>query len=458
MEHSSSSSPPLSSGATQYSSASIADPVAQAALQALNAELTAQRQQIAALLQQQQVAAAAAASSVAATTPSSSSAMPSDPTAAAIASAFAMLGRSMALSRQLPPFPRFGSDGNTHGAAAHRWIKEMETAFEAANASAPGGFVDEEKIRLAIGALEGSAQEWGRGMHPKPTTWKEFRDRFLEFYQPAGSRRLIEQQLHELPAKASRMKLTTAGLQAYTTKFLELANQIPESDMIDRSKIMLYAKGIPASLRMIIEKADDEAHRPGGKPMELQRIAHAVVNRTALQETVYHGSGSPSSSHLGDAMDLSAVTLCQQTFGVPREVALSYCAPAEGWAAHDTSASPSFSPSATSPAAATSLSALTNQIAELQRQLAATAAAAAAGPADLNALSRRTTAPGVKKEIPDALAKERRDAGLCIKCGVTAYGAGAHGHNSRTCKLPIDKTTSIAEGLRRAKAAPKSDF
>jgi hypothetical protein len=63
---------------------------------------------------------------------------------------------------------------------------------------------------------------------------------------------------------------------------------------------------------------------------------------------------------------------------------------------------------------------------------------------------RRHVPDGVRDEVPKALAEARRAAGLCVKCGVVKYEGGGKGHNSRTCQAPADKTTSAADGKRKA--------
>ena len=75
-----------------------------------------------------------------------------------------------------------------------------------------------------------------------------------------------------------------------------------------------------------------------------------------------------------------------------------------------------------------------------------------AGPAarDRHAKSRRTVPSRVGQEVPQPLAKSRQEAGLCIKCGITKYEPGGKGHNSRTCQLPVDKTTSAVDGRKKA--------
>ena len=56
----------------------------------------------------------------------------------------------------------------------------------------------------------------------------------------------------------------------------------------------------------------------------------------------------------------------------------------------------------------------------------------------------------MQKAIPQELATARKEAGLCIKCGVEKYEPGGKGHNARTCQRAIDPKTSVAEGLKKA--------
>ena len=52
--------------------------------------------------------------------------------------------------------------------------------------------------------------------------------------------------------------------------------------------------------------------------------------------------------------------------------------------------------------------------------------------------------------VPAELIAARKEAGLCMKCGIHEYTPGSQGHNSNTCRANIDKTTSAAEGKKKA--------
>lgn len=88
---------------------------------------------------------------------------------------------------------------------------------------------------------------------------------------------------------------------------------------------------------------------------------------------------------------------------------------------------------------------------KLDRILNALAAKVGAGPSGReHGRSRRNAPSGVLKDIPQALFEERKKLGLCCKCGVAKYEPGGHGHNAVTCKAPADKTTTAAEGRKKA--------
>lgn len=273
----------------------------------------------------------------------------------------------------------------------------------------------------------------------------------MERFQPAGAYRIIEAKLESLVDSAMKIRerLNGEGVQHYTQKFVQLANQIPASDMLDRTKVLNYAKGLPARLREFVYQQDEKARLPGSTALSLHSIVDLVFRRAATRELAFDHNHGGNASRSPDAMDLSATALCSQVFGVSQMEAQQYLSPAEGWASFDTNGSTSSSSSSTSnngngmPSPATGSNDLQQQLVVLQKQLNAM-------------MSRNTVSPPVKREIPEALAKDRRESGLCIKCGITEYSPGGKGHNSRTCKLPVDKTTSAVEGKRKAGISNKN--
>jgi hypothetical protein len=335
--------------------------------------------------------------------------------------------------------PLFNGAGNASGLAAHSWLQQVERAFEE-RVLVAGPLGDGRRIHAAGVALRGGADIWYSSLAQRPTTWAGFRSALLARFQPAGALLLIEAQLDALSAAAAKMssRLNTQGLTRYTTEFQQLANQIPAGVMLERTKIMIYRKGLPMRLQEIILLEDEKANQ-SGQPMELNKIADRLLQRAATRESASGASGG-SSHHSSDAMDISALDLCCQTFGVSAVDAAQYLEPSEGWASHETSgqrAAPASSSSGHQLGVhALSQAASEQRIHALEMQLAA--------------LGRRSVAPPVKRDVPDQLAAERKTAGLCIRCGVAKYEAGGKGHNSRTCQAPVDKTTGVAVGAKKA--------
>jgi hypothetical protein len=375
--------------------------------------------------------------------PPSSSAFPPSPTDAMTEA----IARALAANSPLS-LPLFDGSGNASGIAAHSWLRQAERAFEEREGIA-GPLSDGRRIGAASIALRGSAETWYSSLPQRPSTWNAFKVALTSRFQPASARLLIEGKLQSLVDNTAKIRerLNTQGLERYTALYQQLANQIPSEMMLERTKVMLYAKGLPARMHELVVQAEEAAYE-AGKPLELNIIVDKILKRAATRDAASGSQPGPSAgSHTsGDAMDLSAVDLCCRTFGLSAAEARDYLEASEGWAVHDTSeqtARTDHSGSSSYPPQAPLAEGGQPSVAHLIRQVNALQA-------QLAALSRRTVSPPVKREVPELLAAERRTAGLCIRCGVAKYEAGGRGHNSRTCQAPVDTTTSAAAGSKRA--------
>ena len=350
---------------------------------------------------------------------------------ATVADLTASIGLAFATASSLPAIPTFDGVGDTSGLAAHAWIKQFELILDArSKLGIPTP--EEQVVALARIAMRAHALSWLTSLPSYPTTWAAFKSALLERFQPASAQRIIEARLDALVEAAIKIRdrLNSQGVQLYTHRFVQLANQIPSTDMLDRTKITSYAKGLPSRLREFIIQQDERA-RSGATPLTLQLVIDLVGRRAASRELALDHTYGGHSAKPSDAMDLSSVDLCSRVFGLSVAEAQTYLDPAEGWAPHDTNDTPG----------ASSSTGVDPQLLAMQQQL--------------NALmSRRSLSPPVKKDVSDQLVNARRAAGLCIKCGVVKYEPGGKGHNSRTCKAPMDTSTSAEEGTRRAGLKP----
>lgn len=371
------------------------------------------------------------------------------------------LARAQARLSSLPSLPTFSGKGAAAGVEASEWLVEAEFVLQTREQllqTADTPRADGERVLLAGQALRDDARAWFRSLHESgntPATWADFKQKFSSRYQCLPSKHLLEAQLEQLVADAERSRghMTLDKLQRYSTRFEELANRLPANHLPDHLKLKLYAKGLKEAQRRYVVEQYTKDPCPS-----VHDVVQGVLHRATLHN--YASSGAPalapsaplapassSPSASSDAMDLSAAELLRaaDVFGISREQAMAYLQPAEGWAPHDTGATedrttvdaPSVQPWAAA------LNAIQQQQAAFQQQV-------------LNALSqgskpagRRSVAPATKA-VPEELAKARTEAGLCIRCGVHKYEPGTRGHNSRTCRLPVDKTTTVAEGRRRA--------
>jgi hypothetical protein len=338
------------------------------------------------------------------------------------------------------------------GLAAREWLAHAEHFFaareHALGVTAQQG--DTFRVHAARTALTDDALRWLSALPGQPATWADFRTAFLSRFSsvPAAQVREVQLQRFVDAARRIRDKLNVDGLQRYTTMFLQHAGEIPAERMTDATKRGLYAQGLPPRYAEYVLTEDAKAH-----PLALHEVAQNVLSRATLKAHAIsgighiHGAGSSSASQHGDAM-VDAISLCATQFGISREEAARYVEPGEGWAPHDTSARPPVA--ARSPAQSPTDGFEERMLAAFQRFHASTSSSSS-GTQGKSQSQRRNVPKGLREEIPEALLDARKAAGLCIKCGVVKYEpGGGSAHNSRTCKAAADKTTSVADGKKKA--------
>ncbi|HZL04851.1 MAG TPA: hypothetical protein VFE45_05450 [Coriobacteriia bacterium] len=317
-------------------------------------------------------------------------------------------------------------------------------------------------MELAIAALQDDASRWYDSIpeEKKPATWAAFRTALEARYCSVPAESIRVDKLESFVARAQQMKdkLSLAGLSAYTTHFAQLAGEVPDDRVTLRGKLRLLARGLYSSLAEVVTKEDAK-----DEPAPLHEVITAVLRKAAAKDHAgtFGRSGSappaaaPSSS--GHHADSSALALAAVAFGCSEQQAEGYLEPAEGWAEHDTSGAPAPRADSRSAAGASSSPGSGAHADQMERLIAAftTSMRSGAGhPSSKGAgpQSRRNMPGGVRNEIPraDELVRTRKEAGLCIKCGVAKYEPGGKGHNSRTCQAGADKTTSVVEGKKKA--------
>jgi hypothetical protein len=336
----------------------------------------------------------------------------------------------------------FSGKGDVDGLAARDWITQTEHHFaakeQALNVSAQQA--DATRVSAARTALEGDAQRWHTALPQPPTTWAAFRTAFLARFSSVPAVQVRERRLEAFVEglRKSRASLNLPGIQAFSTKFLQLAGEIPTDRISLASRYALYASCLPPRYAEFVLQKDAEANPP---PMH--ELVQLVLSKAAMKSYAGGSFGASSSSAAAakeDSMEIDAISLAAMQFGVSREEAASYFTPAEGWMPHDTNKG------------------FGGEDPTVERVLAALGSRFGANLKAGTSVGRRGVPSAVKKEIPEPLASERRTAGLCIKCGVVQYSPGGKGHNSVTCKAPADKSTPVAVGKRKAGLGQMSDF
>jgi hypothetical protein len=338
-------------------------------------------------------------------------------------------------------------DGRGSLMDAELWMRKAEYRFAAAEALLGITAAQSAAARLltTARALTDDAGRWFATLPSQPRSWDEFCTAFRSrFGSPASTdAKLSELQRLVATAQKIREKFTVEGLRRYATQFMQLAGQIPSDIMSDYLKRKSFAEGLPqkhAEYALSKNRSD--------KPPALHALVDDVLAR-ALDRAM--SSAAPSALSSGDAMQLDSISLCAAQFGISRDEAARYVEPSEGWAPHETSG-PSATPPASSPSPASS-PAGDEQIERLLNAFAArfgSASSGSSGASGRGQSQRRNVPSGIRDVIPDALIKARKEAGLCVKCGVVKYEPGGKGHSSRTCQAAADKTTSVAEGRKKA--------
>jgi hypothetical protein len=328
------------------------------------------------------------------------------------------------------------------------WIAKAESWFSVRERAtgASGSDADEARVLFAVNALEGEARRWYETVPSadKPKTWAAFVKALRDRYCAVPDGRVRVDQLRQFVKSTAKVRnnLTLSGLQGLLNRFQELAAQIPSDYLTLHGKLAELAAALPAKYAETVLKED--AKEP---PTELHTVAAMVLARAAVKEHSAAYSDSAAGSSVNAIGRADSIALAMNNFGIDRETASSWIEEGEGWAPHDTD-SRHAGPTAAAPAAGTAAA----DTAMLSRLLAAfTASQHSAPKGDPQGGNSRRGVPGdVAKQVPADLAAARKEAGLCIKCGVHKYEPGGKGHNSRTCKSAVDLKTSVADGKKKA--------
>lgn len=352
------------------------------------------------------------------------------------------------LLQSLGDLSSFSGKGADTTLSAHDWLQRADQLFaareQAMGITAAQG--DQARLLAAVNALTDIAGRWYNSMPlaARPTSWKAFGDVIRLRFCSVPSERIRADKLQTFVETAARTreKLTVQGMQLVTAQFAQLAGEVPDDLMTLRAKLAMLARCVPQRYAEAVLK--EEAKKP---TPALHEVINTVLSRAANKEqAMAYGGGSSSSG--SSSASVNAVSLAVASFGWTPEEAAAAFEDSEGWAAHDTNGDQSQR-APNGPAAFAGAGRLPEDQMELLVHAIASRVGAGQTARD-RAPSRRTVTSGVANEIPPEMANARKEAGLCIKCGVAKYEPGGKGHNSRTCKAPADKTTGIAEGKKRA--------
>ena len=356
------------------------------------------------------------------------------------------------LLQSLGELPSFTGKGADTTLVAEEWLQRTEDFFvareQAMGIDAAKG--EQARLRSVATVLQDDARRWYAALPKRPATWLEFQEAVKARFCSVPSERIRVDRLTEFVEKASRLRdrLNVQGMQAFTARFAQLAGEVPDDLVTGRGKLALLSRGLPQRYAEVVLK--EEAKKP---TPPLHEVINTVLARASQKEQAASYGGASSSPASAAPMNLDAISLAVATFGWTREEANQHLSDSEGWAPHDTHGGPQGSSfgQGTGPASKGSSTPAPSAEDKLDKILNALTAKVGAGPSGReHGRSRRNAPSGVLKDIPQALFEERKKLGLCCKCGVAKYEPGGHGHNAVTCKAPADKTTTAAEGRKKA--------
>ncbi len=355
----------------------------------------------------------------------------------------AALTQANAAVKMMKELPPFEGRASAMGLSAARWLQDVEYIFSTNEALLGiAGTARAEAMRLgtATSALTEEARQWHVSLTEQgkaPASWAAFKEAFQARFNGISSDWLRQQELEEWVRKESRDKMSLKQLGEFCQKFVERAAQLSDRFFPRHQKILLLAKGLPRGLRKWV--LDQKTQENWEQSKSVDEIVQFVLLRASsdsfVKDGIYGARGAntgASSVAAGDSdMDISA---------------LQFEGRAHNWDSDEEEER--YGSRSRAPAAAVlSLNAIKAQLDEI-RQLAA-----------MGSHSNRTAvAKSFAKQIPEPLAKARKTADLCIRCGAQWWVRGKDGHNARTCKELIDAKLTVAEGLQKARAkGPKPE-
>jgi uncharacterized membrane protein YgcG len=195
--------------------------------------------------------------------------------------------------RVMSPPPFYGTSGSN----AHQWLMEVERYFSAVNL----GPDHAQRVVYASTFLKDTASIWYGTMSKEagpPTSWEDFKARFLSRFQPIAAAKVARAQLRLL-----KQKYRVAG---YSQEFLRVVQLIPDMHLTDQ--LESYMVGLSPDLALEVERKEPQTL------LEAMEFAQRIELMSSGRRQVYgrlpgmhHFSRSSASQGHSDPMDVSAI-------------------------------------------------------------------------------------------------------------------------------------------------------
>lgn len=160
-----------------------------------------------------------------------------------------------------PPKPDFFSGESKDRLYVRDWAYSVTTFFEASN------MVGESvRISYAKTLLRQHALRWWRSLVPAPTTWADFQDQLVRYFQPLGADQAARNQLDRLSQRGS--------VADYSDRFRAITDMIPQ--MSDPEKRSSFVRGLKDPVKLQVAFANPET------------FEETIILATKIDDILFH--------------------------------------------------------------------------------------------------------------------------------------------------------------------------
>ena len=153
--------------------------------------------------------------------------------------------------QSLGDLPTFNGKGADTTLTAQEWLQRAEDFFTAREQAlgTDAALGDRSRLLSAATALQDDARRWYTALPQRPATWAEFCEAVRARFCSVPSERIRVDRLTEFVDKAARVrdKLNVQGMQAFTSRFAQLAGEVPDDLVTGRGSSRCWPEDYPSA-------------------------------------------------------------------------------------------------------------------------------------------------------------------------------------------------------------------